>query len=93
MIVDDLVKAVIDYLKSQRQLELLSQVAEKLTQAGLTATDPNLATVSSAQPLTLSQKQALKKQKKLRKPKIGSNSCNTTYSMLYYPHTTISSVL
>ena len=61
MIVDDLVKAVIDYLKSQRQLELLSQVAEKLTQAGLTATDPNLATVSSAQPLTLSQKQALKK--------------------------------
>jgi F-type H+-transporting ATPase subunit delta len=47
-------------LKSQRQLELLPQVAEKLTQAGLTAADPNLATVNSSYPLTAKQKQALK---------------------------------
>lgn len=61
MIVDDLVRAVIDYLKSKNQLEFLPQVAEKLTQAGFTATDPNLATVTSSLPLELKQKQALKK--------------------------------
>src|SRR3972149_819525 len=61
MIVDDLVRAVIDYLKSKNQLELLPQVAEKLTRAGFTATDPNLATVTSATPLEAKQKQALQK--------------------------------
>ena len=60
MIVDDLVRAVIDYLKSKNQLEPLPQVADKLTQAGLLATDPNLATVTSAIALDLKQKQSLK---------------------------------
>lgn len=61
MSADALVRAVIDYLKSKNQLELLPQVAEKLTQAGFTATDPNLATVTSSVPLETNQKQALKK--------------------------------
>ncbi len=60
MIVDDLVKAVLEYLKSKNQLELLPQVAQKLTQAGWTTTDPDLAAVTSASALSPSQKQALK---------------------------------
>ena len=56
---NDLVRAVIDYLKSKNQLELLPEVAEKLTQAGFTATDPNLATVTSAVALEAKQKKAL----------------------------------
>ncbi len=60
MSADDLVRAVIDYLKSKNQLDLLPAVAEKLTEAGFTAADPNLATVTSAVALETKQKQSLK---------------------------------
>ena len=60
MNLDNLVRAVIDYLKSKNQLEFLPQVAEKLTQAGLTAIDPNLATITSVVVLDIKQKRLLK---------------------------------
>ena len=57
---DDVVKGIIDYLKSKNQLDWLPLVAEKLNLAGMTAVDPDLATVTSACLLTAQQKQALK---------------------------------
>lgn len=59
MTADAVVKALIDYLKAKHKLELLPEIAQALTQAGFTQTDPNLATVTAAIPLSLNQKRAL----------------------------------
>lgn len=59
MIVDDLVGAVITYLKGKKQLELLPQVAEALTQASYVAVDKDLGTVTTAVPLAAGQKNRL----------------------------------
>lgn len=56
---DDVVKGIIDYLKSNHRLDCLPQVAEKLNQVAMTAIDPDLATVTSASALSAKQKQAL----------------------------------
>lgn len=60
MIAADLVRAVVDYLKAKNQLGLLYEVAEGLTQAVWTQTDPHLATVTTPLALTASQKLLLK---------------------------------
>ena len=60
MSVNTIVSGIIDYLKSKQQLDLLPEVAAALTRAGLTQTDLNRATVTTALPLSLDQKQVLK---------------------------------
>jgi F-type H+-transporting ATPase subunit delta len=52
----DLVRAVIDYLASQKQLALLPQVAEGLTRAAFNQADPDVATVTTVLPLAAAQK-------------------------------------
>ena len=60
MIARDLVRAVLDYLAGRKQLALLPQVAEALAEAALIRTDPDLATVTTAIPLSGEQKLRLK---------------------------------
>jgi len=59
MTADTVVRALIDYLKAKHQLGLLPEIAQALTQASFTQTDPDLATVTAAVPLNLRQKRAL----------------------------------
>src|SRR3989338_9421490 len=60
MIAEEVVKAVISLLTTKNQLSLLPQIAQALTQASLTQTDPNLATVTAAVPVSSPQQLALK---------------------------------
>ncbi|AKM79255.1 MAG: ATP synthase subunit delta [Candidatus Beckwithbacteria bacterium GW2011_GWB1_47_15] len=56
---DQIVEGILDFLKNQDALDLLPQIARKLSKVGATAVDPNLATVVSAVGLTDDQKNKL----------------------------------
>jgi len=58
--VDAIVEGVLDYLQSTKSLDLLPEVAKKLSQQSFVRVDPNLAIVSSSVKLTETQIQSIK---------------------------------
>lgn len=58
--VNDIVKGIVDYMRSKQALALLPEVAEQLTRQSWLQVDPNLAVVSAPVKLTVSQQKALK---------------------------------
>lgn len=57
---DDVVKGVIELLKTRHQLGLLPEVAERLHRAALSQGDPDLALVEASSALSVVQKKRLK---------------------------------
>lgn len=53
--IDNIVNGIVAYLKQVKALDLLPQIAESLKKLSWVKYDPDLATVYSAQPLSLSQ--------------------------------------
>ena len=58
---DQIISGIIDYLQATNQLDLLPQLAAKLTEQSRFTVDPNLAVVYSKQKLTSTQLKNLKK--------------------------------
>ena len=59
--IDAVVEGIISYLKDQKAMDLLPEVAEKLNRQSWVRTDPNLAIVLSPVKLTGLQKNKIKK--------------------------------
>ncbi len=59
--VDSIVDGILDYLKDQEALDLLTDVAEELTQRSWSVVDPNLAIIFSKIKLSESQLDEIKK--------------------------------